>query len=370
MSIIGSPVLDVDTPVLLVDSARLEANILRYAAIAAQAGVRLRPHIKTHKTLEIARMQLQAGAGGVTTAKLSEAEVFVNAGVSDIFVAYPIVGPEKARHAAQLAQRCHLIVGAESAKGIQQLSEAASSAGATLYVRVEVNSGLKRTGVEPEEAEALCRQVLDAPGLALDGIFTFRGASFPGAPTHNPDTLGRLEGEMMVALAERLRAAGIPVLEVSVGSTPTFSSAAQVPGVTEVRPGTYVFFDRMTTQAGTSVPTEIALSILATVVSRPASDIAVIDAGSKTFCGDVIPANVGLEGYGATIDGQSGVVVRMNEEHGIVRLAPGFAPEVGDKVAFFPNHVCTSVNLSDELLVVQDGVVQNVWQVAARGRRQ
>ena len=174
----------------------------------------------------------------------------------------------------------------------------------------------------------------------------------------------------MIALTERLRASGIPIVEVSVGSTPTSAAAAQVPGVTEVRPGTYVFFDRMTTHAGTSTPAEIALTILATVVSRPAPDIAVIDAGSKTFCGDVIPANAGLEGYGSTIDGESGIVVRMNEEHGIVRLAPGFSPPVGEKIVFFPNHVCTTVNLSDELLVVQDGVVRDVWSVAARGRRQ
>jgi D-serine deaminase-like pyridoxal phosphate-dependent protein len=212
--------------------------------------------------------------------------------------------------------------------------------------------------------------VLDLPGLQLDGLFTFRGAHFPGSGSLSPEILGRLEGEFMVALAEELRGKGIPIQEISVGSTPTGPYAAQVPGVTEVRPGTYVFFDRMTTQAGTSSMNEIALSILATVVSRPSPDIAIIDAGSKTFCGDVIPENAGLEGYGVTTDGRSGVVVRMNEEHGIVRLAPGFAPEIGDKLTFFPNHVCTSVNLSDEIIIVQDGVVTDIWRVAARGLRQ
>lgn len=362
--------MDVDTPALLVDRERLEANIRRYAEGAARAGVRLRPHIKTHKTLEIAAMQLDAGAGGITAAKLSEAEVFAQTGISDIFIAYPVVGVEKARHAASLARNCHLIVGAESAKGIQQLSEAASEAGTTVYVRIEIDSGLHRTGVVPDAAAALCRLVMDAPGLQLDGIFTFRSTSFSGAESHDPEELGRQEGELMADLAEQLRRAGIPVNEVSVGSTPTGLSAAQVHGVTEVRPGTYVFFDRMTTQKGTSAPEEIALSILATVVSRPAPDIAVIDAGSKTFCGDVVPEKAGLKGYGVTTDGESGIVVRMNEEHGIVRLAPGFAPEVGEKLTFFPNHVCTSVNLSDELVIVRAGVVQDLWRVAARGRRQ
>jgi D-serine deaminase-like pyridoxal phosphate-dependent protein len=369
-SFIGHSANDVDTPALLIDVDQLEANIHRYAEIAVQASIRLRPHIKTHKTLEIAEMQLRAGAGGITTAKLSEAAVFAAAGVNDIFVAYPVIGAEKAHHAAEIAQNCHLIVGVESVKGVQQLSQAATEASTTISVRVEINSGLNRTGVEPSAAAELCRLVLAAPGLALDGIFTFRGTSFPGAQTRDPALLGRQEGEFMVALAEQLKEAGIPIKEVSIGSTPTTPYAALVPGVTEVRPGTYVFFDRMTTRGGTNSPDEIALSILATVVSRPASDIAVIDAGSKTFCGDVVPEKAGLEGYAVTTDGQNGIVASMNEEHGIVRLAPGFAPEVGDKLAFFPNHVCTTVNLSDEVVVIQNGVVQKVWTVAARGRRQ
>jgi D-serine deaminase-like pyridoxal phosphate-dependent protein len=369
MPVIGSAIADVDTPALLVDLEKLDANIRRYAQVAAEAGVRLRPHIKTHKTLQITEKQLKAGAGGVTAAKLSEAEVFVDAGVNDIFIAYPIVGREKARHAAQLARRCHLIVGVESEQGIGQLSDAAIEAGATIFVRVEIDSGLNRTGVAPEAAEALCRLVLAAPGLQLDGIFTFRSTIFAGAPSKDARVLGEQEGRLMVELAGRLRAAGIPIQEVSVGSTPTGFAAARVPGITEVRPGTYVFFDRMTTQAGASAAQEISLSILATVVSRPAPDMAVIDAGSKVFCGDIVPANVGLDGYGATIDGR-GIVVRMSEEHGIVQLADGFAPEIGEKLSFYPNHVCTAVNLSDEVLVVQDGVVKDVWSVVARGKRQ
>lgn len=363
-------VQEVDTPALLVDHDRLEANLRRFAEMASHAGVALRPHIKTHKTLEIAALQVSAGASGLTCAKLSEAEVYADAGFNDVFVAFPVIGREKARRAAQLARRCHLIIGVESATGIQQLSEAASEAGVLLNVRLELDSGLRRTGAAAEAAEELCRLILAAPGLHLDGIFTFRGPSFPGAPTRDREVLGRQEGEWMVAQAERLRAAGIPINAVSVGSTPTAASAARVPGVTEVRPGTYVFCDRMTTRAGISTFDEIALAVLAAVVSRPAPDMAIVDAGSKTFCGDVIPADIGLEGYGVTVDGRSGIVERMNEEHGFVRLAEGFAPAIGDQLAFFPNHVCTAVNLSDELVIVQQGVVIDRWRVAARGRRQ
>jgi D-serine deaminase-like pyridoxal phosphate-dependent protein len=370
MSLIGNPVAEVDTPALLVERTRLEANIQRFANMAAQAGVKLRPHIKTHKTREIARLQLEAGSGGITCAKLGEAEIYAEAGINDIFVAYPIIGHEKAQRAAELARRCQLIVGVESATGVQHLSEAARAAGVILSVRLELDSGLQRTGVAPEQAEELGRLILGTPGLRLDGIFTFRGASFPGAPTKDRKELGRLEGIWMVEQATRLRAAGIPIVTISVGSTPTSEGAAYVPGITEIRPGTYVFFDRMTTHSGVSMPGEIALSILATVVSRPAPDLAIIDAGSKTFCGDIVPTSAGLSGYGVTVDGQSGIVERMNEEHGIVRLAAGFNPAIGDKLTFFPNHVCTSVNLSDELVVVDQNVVQDIWPIAARGRRQ
>jgi D-serine deaminase-like pyridoxal phosphate-dependent protein len=370
MSPIGKVVEEIDTPALIVDRERLEANIQRFAQVAAQAGVALRPHIKTHKTLEIARMQLAAGARGITCAKLGEAEIYAEAGIQDIFVAYPVIGQTKALRTVQLAQYCHLTVGVESSMGIQQLSSAASEQGVVLHVRLELDSGLHRTGARPEDAEMLCRRVLAAPGLHLDGIFTFRGASFPQSQGRDKDIVGKLEGEWMVAQAERLRAVGIPIETVSVGSTPTATAAASVPGVTEVRPGTYVFFDRLTTHAGVSSSDEIALTILSTVVSRPAPDIAIIDAGSKTFCGDIVPANAGLVGYGSTTDGFSGIVERMNEEHGIVHLAPGYEPTIGEKLTFFPNHVCTSVNLSDELVIAYQGFVEDRWRVAARGRRQ
>ncbi|GCE45888.1 D-serine deaminase-like pyridoxal phosphate-dependent protein [Thermosporothrix hazakensis] len=370
MTLIGQPIENVDTPSLLVDDEKLQANIERFARIARNAQVKLRPHIKTHKIPAIAARQLQAGAVGITAAKLSEAEVFIDSGIGDVFVAYPIVGAMKARHAAHLAKKCRLIVGADSAAGIQHLSKAACEAGVTLFVRIEINSGLNRSGIQPERAASLCRLVLDAPGLELDGIFTFRGISFPDAPSQEAEVLGRLEGELMVDLANCLRADGIPINEVSVGSTPSGEYAARVSGVTEIRPGTYVFFDRMTMQSGTSTLDEIALSILTTVVSRPAPDIAIIDAGAKAFSGDVIPQNAGLQGYGVTTDGVSGIVIKMSEEHGFVKLAPGFQPEIGEKLAFFPNHVCTSVNLSNELLLVREGKVTEVLPVAARGLRQ
>lgn len=172
----------------------------------------------------------------------------------------------------------------------------------------------------------------------------------------------------MAALAADLRAAGIPIREVSVGSTPTARAAARVPGVTEVRPGTYVFFDYMMAALGVSCYDEIALSVLCTVVSRPRPDRATVDGGSKTFCGDILPAHLGLDGYGRAV-GEEAYVESMSEEHGVVRLGPGVNWRVGEKVAFYPIHVCTTVNLADELVGIRAGRVETVWSVAARGRR-
>ena len=364
----GTPVADLDTPCLLVDLDRMEANIQKWQATLGATGVGVRPHIKTHKVPAIAQMQLAAGAVGITAAKVAEAEVFAAGGCNDIFIAYPIVGTEKWRRAAELARTCTLTVGIDSEVGARGLSTAASAAGTTVRVRVEIDSGLNRAGVPPAGASALCRLALDLPGLELDGIFTFRGASFPGADGRPAAELGQKEGELMVGLAETLRAEGLPIGSVSVGSTPTSRAAAQVAGVTEVRPGTYIFSDYMLAEGGHVGYDEIALSILCTVVSRPAADKATVDGGSKTFCGDIFPARINLKGYARAV-GMEAYVESLSEEHGVARLGPGVDPQIGDRIAFHPIHVCTTVNLADELIGVRGGRVEQVWPILARGKR-
>jgi D-serine deaminase-like pyridoxal phosphate-dependent protein len=370
MAQIGQRIAELSTPCLVVDLDRMESNIRKWGEMARRSGVSLRPHVKTHKTPEIAHMQLESGAVGITVAKVSEAEVFAAGGIRDIFIAYPLIGADKVRRAAALARRHRIIVGADSVEGLRGLSEGAAAAGTTLLVRVEVNSGLNRAGVTAEQAGALARLAQDLPGIELEGIFTFRGISFAGQSSKDPAVLGREEGEFIVGIAEQLRAAGIPVGSVSAGSTPTSPHAAQVKGVTEVRPGTYVFQDRMQVKVGSCEPDERALTILATVVSRPSPDTATVDGGSKAFCGDIYPPSLGLVGYGEA-DGVGAIVVEsMSEEHGVVRLGSGISVQIGQKLQFFPNHVCTSVNLSDELIGVRGGMVERVWTIQARGRRE
>ena len=360
---------ELSTPVLLVDIDKMTANIHQWQNEIGAYSVALRPHVKTHKVPEIAQMQLAAGSPGITVAKLAEAEVFIAHGVRDIFVAYPIIGPDKWARTAQLAQQIKLIVGVDSPTGARGLSAAAVAAGSTINVRVEIDTGLNRAGTPADQALDLCRLIQSLPGLSLDGLFTFRGAGFATANGRSAESLGLEEGQIMVDLADELRSNGIAINNISVGSTPTAKYAARVKGITEVRPGTYIFSDYITVAKGYMPYDEVALSILCTVVSKPAPDKFTIDGGSKTFCGDVPYMRVGVKGYAKAV-GMEAYLVSMSEEHGVVQIEdPSICVNIGDRIAFYPIHVCTTVNLSDDLIGVRDGQVVKTWPILARGKR-
>lgn len=356
------------TPALVVDVAKVEQNIMRWQHHATLHGVAIRPHIKTHKTIEIARMQHAAGATGITAAKLSEAEVFIAAGFADVFVAYPIIGHDKALHAATLAQQCKLIVGVDSHIGIAQLQSAAAQMGSTIHVRVELDSGLHRCGVAADQMAELCRAVMRAPHLELDGIFTYRGAWFAGANGRTPTALGIEEATLMVDLAQQLRRAGIPIHAVSVGSTPTGMACATVAGITEIRPGTYVFGDDMQLLNGACSPADVALQIVCTIISRPDATTATIDAGSKTFAGDINYEKMGLTGYATGVDVPVSLI-RMSEEHGVLHVPDTVDLPIGTRIALRPIHVCTTVNLSDTVYFCDRTGHLTAVAVVARGKR-
>ena len=353
-----------ETPAVVVDWPAAIRNIAEASQACAVRGVALRPHVKTHKNGRLAREQVRHGAVGVTVAKVAEAEYFVDEGMADVFVAYPTIGAQKARRLADLANRARLIAGVESLTGIAGLDAAAGRSGTTLDVRIEIETGLNRTGVAPAEAVALADAIGQSEHLHLEGVFTFRSTDFLSAAGRSADELGHEEGEMIVAAAELLRDRGHAVTSVSAGSTPTYVSAAGVEGVTEVRPGTYVFHDAMTLDEGTCSVEDIALRVVASVVSTPRAGVAVIDAGSKTLGGDVGQTRLGSTGYGIVGDGL-GTVVSLNEEHGIVSLNPGCSVYVGDVLTIVPMHVCTVVNLCD---VVELGHGERLT-IGARGLR-
>jgi D-serine deaminase-like pyridoxal phosphate-dependent protein len=358
------------TPYLLIDDAKMERNILKMADVAKGSGVALRPHVKTHKIPSIAKEQLETGAAGITVAKLSEAEIMADGGIEDIFIAYPLVTDAKIRRASRLGKRVRLVVGVDSLEGARRLSAGARAEDDTLEVRLEVDTGLRRTGVPYDEAAGLAGEIASMSNLDLSGIYTYRGAVLGGSRTLNLEEAGLEEGHLMVSLAERIREQGIELGDVSVGSTPTAEHVARVEGVTEIRPGTYVFYDRMQARLGACSLDECAASVVCTVVSRPTRDLAVIDGGSKTLATDVPPGAepLNLEGFGHVI-GYPGVVLeRLTEEHGMLSLDKDYDLEVGDTLRIIPNHICSTVNLHDAVyLVGEDDAVEEL-RVAARGK--
>ena len=363
-------VIPEDTPYLLIDSAKMEHNILKMAEIARTNGVALRPHVKTHKIPRIARQQLEAGAKGITVAKLSEAEVMADAGIEDIFIAYPLVTDAKIRRAIRLGKRIRLAIGVDSFEGARRLSAVAKAEGHVLGIRLEVDTGLRRTGVAYDEGVELACVIASLENLNLGGIYTYRGAVLGGSRTLELEKAGLEEGRLMVSLAHRMRERGFRVDDVSLGSTPTVKYVAQVEGVTEIRPGTYVYYDRMQAHLGACSLDECAATVVCTVVSRPSENLAVIDGGSKTFATDVPPGAepLYLEGFGHVVGYPGAVLERLTEEHGMLALGCDCDLGVGDTIEIIPNHICSTVNLHDEVYLVDEGGTLEEVRVAARGK--
>jgi D-serine deaminase-like pyridoxal phosphate-dependent protein len=363
---IVAPTELIDTPTMVVDEGILHTNIAEMAALAKSLGVALRPHIKTHKTPQIARLQLAAGAVGVTCAKLGEAEVMAGAGVEDILIAYPIVGELKIRRLLALMERVRMIVALDSRVAAEAISDAMAAEDRTLDVYVEVNTGQNRAGALPgDEAVALALDLARLPGLHVIGVMTHEGH----ANAQQPETIEAVAldaGRKLVATAEAIRSHGLELPVVSVGSTPAATYTPTVPGVTEMRPGTYVFKDTSAFRYGIFGPDRCAARILATVVSRPAPDRCIVDGGSKTLSLDKTPSH---PGHGYIVGHEDAIIDRMSEEHGVVLLPPDEQDfQIGDRVEIIPNHICPTVNLMDQLTIVRDGHVADVWPVAARGK--
>jgi D-serine deaminase-like pyridoxal phosphate-dependent protein len=364
------------TPRVAIDRGRVRANIRAMQALATSAGVRLRPHAKTHKSAAIARWQIEEGAVGICCAKLGEAEVFAAAGITDIRLPYP-VQPSNADRVSALLDQTRLSIIVDDERVAAGWSKAMSTAGRTLDVLVKVDVGFHRCGVDPDSPATIdaIRRIADLPGLRFCGLLSHAGHGYT-APTR--DALERVAADEIAIhtrIAGALRAKGVRVDEISVGATPTARFIAAQHGVTEMRPGNYVFFDR--TQAGLESARldDCALHIVASVVSRPSPTRAIFDAGSKTLSSDGARGFGPTEGYGlvfpsldAAEPDRSIVIERLSEEHANVRVPDTCTLRAGDRVRILPNHSCVVVNLADELLLCDgDRVVEHV-RVDARGR--
>ena len=357
---------DIETPAILIDARRLGRNIERMARAAREMGVALRPHFKTHKTIEIARLQLEAGAVGITCAKTTEARVLVEAGVPDVFVAYQVVGPATVARLLELSRRAQLSVGVDDRAQAKPLSEAFAGEGRRLPVLIEVDTGLGRCGLRPgEPVLALARLLSDLPGLELQGVFTHEGHVHSARDQAQLADMARAAGRAMMTTAQLIRAHGLPCEVVSVGTTPAALITPTVAGVTEMRPGSYVFYDRCHLRTWSATEEDLALSVLATVVSRPVPERVVIDAGTKVFSSDHVAMR--FDTFGLVRGHPDWGFVRANEEHGVLEVPAEAEVAVGDTVEVFPNHNCPVMNLADEAHVVRDEEVVARWPVAARG---
>jgi D-serine deaminase-like pyridoxal phosphate-dependent protein len=367
---------DLPTPRVVVDFPRLQRNIANMAALAKNANVALRPHAKTHKSPVVARWQIEAGAIGVCCAKIGEAEVFVEAGIENIRVPYP-VHPSNADRVLRLIDRADISIIVDDESVARGWAERIHRADRELDVLVKVDVGFHRCGVDPSAPDVVERivRIADLRGLHFRGLLSHAGHSYLAGSTDDIKRIAITEIELLGNLADQLRTRGVGVDEISVGSTPSARFIALQPGATEMRPGNYVFFDRTQVGLGSATFDECAMSIIATVVSHPAADRLILDCGAKTLAIDGARGFGAFAGYGAifpsldaTSPDPSLVIERLSEEHATVRVTGRSPLKIGDRVRVYPNHACVVTNLMDELLLVDGDTVIDHLPVAARGR--
>ena len=343
-----------DTPVATVDLDAVERNVARVQAYCDAHRLALRPHVKTHKLPELAHLQVRTGAVGITCQKLGEAEVMAAAGLTDILLSFPLVGVAKIERLAALAREVTVSVVGDSEAVVRGLSAGLARAGLEVAFLVECDTGFGRTGVQtPGDAADLAQLVAGLPGLRFEGLMTY-------------PTLAATGPWLRDAVGE-IHARGLEVRTVSGGGTPGLFSSHETPELTEVRAGTYVYGDRSCIANGTVALEDCALRVRATVVSLPARDRAILDAGSKTLTND--PAEGDPDGRGLIVEHPDARIHALSEEHGWVDLsACERRPEIGEVVTIVPNHACGCANLHDEVVLLRGGQAVAVWPVAARGR--
>ncbi len=346
---------EIDTPALVVDLDRVEANLRRAQDYADAYGMKLRPHVKTHKLPRFARRQVEFGAVGITCQKLGEAEAMAEGGLSDIFLPYNIVGAAKLDRLAALHGRTTLSVTCDHSDVLAGYAARFADAGHPLPVLVECDTGAGRCGVTtPAEVVPLARAIAAAPGLRFGGLMTY-------PPRGRQDEVAAWLAEALALLQQD----GIEAPVVTSGGSPDLYAAHDVAGVTEHRPGTYIYSDRMQVGWGLGTLEDCALTVLATVVSRPTPTRAVLDAGSKALAADTCE----LPGHGHLVEYPGAVLAKLSEEHGVVDLGPSKArPAIGEKVRVIPNHACVVTNLFDRVHLVSGGEVADVVPVTSRGR--
>jgi D-serine deaminase-like pyridoxal phosphate-dependent protein len=346
---------DLETPVPVVDIDIARRNIRRLQHYCDTHGFKLRPHIKTHKLPLFAHEQCRAGAAGITVQKIGEAEIMAQTGITDILLTYNVLGQAKAERVAHLTNFARVSVAIDNEKALESVIWAASQASSPIGLLIEFESGGNRQGVQtPQQAIDLARRAVRQPMIEFKGLMTY--------PTTSKTA------EFLSEALPLFKQAGIDIPVISGGGTPDAYRTHEIAPVNEIRAGTYIYNDRMMIAAHAASLQECALTILATVVSRPTSERAVLDAGSKTLSSDLLPLGHGT-GYGLLPDYPEATVLRLSEEHGVVDLGCSASkPEIGERVKILPNHVCVVTNLHDQIYLHRDGEVVAKLSVYLRGK--
>jgi D-serine deaminase-like pyridoxal phosphate-dependent protein len=365
---IGLKLEELDTPSLLIDLNRMEHNLKAMQNLANSAGVKLRPHTKTHKMADIAHLQLEFGAQGITVAKLSEAEVMADAGISDIFIASEIVGTQKLARVRSIAEKAKLRLSADSLYHAEQLANFFGEQ-VPVELMIEIDTGLHRCGVKPEDAVKLIGEIKERfPQIKVAGIFTHEGHAYNAADKDHLKLISFEAQTNLIETGKRINKMFGISCEISIGCTLSQLTGILLPGITEIRPGTYVFYD-VVHASYIGHTDHCAATILSTISSKTDEDRVVADAGAKSMTIDQRTSGVvKTEGFGKIKNHPYLLIKKLSDEHALI--TPGSSLNIGDLIEIIPNHICPTVNLYNNAYGVRDGKVEKIFNVTARGCNQ
>lgn len=353
-----------DTPFIAVDLDVMQKNIDWLSGLARKRKVKMRPHTKTHKSPYIAHKQIEAGAIGITTATLGEAEVMVNAGIKDILIGFPLLGQKKLERFKELLTRADLIVALDDitvAKGINQVGEVCKK---VVPIYIDVDTGMERMGKSPNESIDSILQIAKLPYLDIKGLMSHAGHAYAANDEEEVKRIAIEDATILQETKLSLSNKGLEVQEISVGASATARFLEETPFITEVRAGMYIFNDRMVLDSGGAKQEDCAVTVFATVVSIPSNDRLIIDAGSKTLSQDVNRYG----GFGLIKNHENLTISRLSEEHGIIEVEGETDLRVGDIIEIIPNHVCPLINLTDEIYGFRGGDLERIIPIEGRGK--
>jgi D-serine deaminase-like pyridoxal phosphate-dependent protein len=363
----------IDTPSLILDIDIFKSNVLEMLEICRENGVSLQPHAKTHRTPELGLLQQELGCDGLCVAKVGEAEGFAKAGVKKITIAYPVLGESKVERARKLSKSIDLTLAVDSVIGAESIGRIFNQHSQVCPVLIIIDSGLGRDGVRPEEAPVVASAVDAVPGVKVVGIMTHEGVVYRAPDRTSMVADARKKSEMMVSVAHAISKAGVDCSRVSMGASASARIAPTVTGVSQIRPGIFAFNDLGQIALGNATLETCAVRVLATIVSRPTPETAVIDAGSKSLSADLLPAKEHRgehPGHGQIVGKSGWIIEALSEEHGMLRWVGEGLPKtmnIGEQVQIIPNHVCTVFSSLNESVVISNGNVVDNWRTFPPG---